>query len=365
MTLPAVEPPATADPAATALLVTASDELLDDLLRLAAAAGVIPDVAADSAAALRSWPTAGLVIVGADLAGRVAECRPPRRERVHVVSPGPAADPLFRTAVALGASNVVELPAADAWLVDLFADAADGHAVPATTIGVLAGSGGAGSTTFACALALTGAADGATLLVDADPFGGGAERVVGLEEEPGVRWDALVGSGGRLGSRALREALPRRGSLALLGFPAGDRCRLDVATAREAVSAARRGHRLVVLDLPRRFDEVTTWLMTACDSLVLVVRPDVPAAAAAGRVLHRIREVAREPSLVVRRRGPVPAVELADLLGAPLLAEMPEHRRLAEWVDLGLGPVHRGRGPCAAAARTALRRLMPAPVVAR
>ena len=371
MTVSAAVPVRPPEPAAAVLVVTDDEELLDALLRLAAAAGVTPVVAADSAA-LRAWPTAGVVFVGADQAAALAERHPARRDRVHVITTGTATDSLFRSAVGLGAASVLELPAAEAWVVELLADAGDGAPAPAVTIGVVGGCGGAGATTFACALAATAAAEGgtdraaaggaagrATLLIDADPLGCGVERVVGLEESSGIRWDALLGASGRLGSRALREALPRRGDLAVLAWPASERCSLDVGTAREVLLAAQRGHRLVVLDLPRRLDDATAWLMSACDSLVLVARADLPAAAAAARMLGRVRELVREPALVVRGRGAVPPEDLADLLGLPLLATVGEHRKLAEWVDLGLGPVHHGRGPCAAAARAALARLRP------
>ncbi|MDO9455610.1 MAG: hypothetical protein Q7T52_05945, partial [Nocardioides sp.] len=46
------------------LLVTADPALRDELLRLAAAAGVAPDVAADPGSALRSWARAPVVLVG-------------------------------------------------------------------------------------------------------------------------------------------------------------------------------------------------------------------------------------------------------------------------------------------------------------
>jgi len=62
---------------APALVITRDDLLLDDLLRLAAAAGVSLDVAHDTTSALRGWSAAAVVLVGTDLAGRVAEQRPP------------------------------------------------------------------------------------------------------------------------------------------------------------------------------------------------------------------------------------------------------------------------------------------------
>jgi hypothetical protein len=59
-----VDLPATPRP----LIATADDALLDDILRLCAAAAVTPDLAADSTAARRMWRSAGLVVLGRDVA---------------------------------------------------------------------------------------------------------------------------------------------------------------------------------------------------------------------------------------------------------------------------------------------------------
>jgi hypothetical protein len=61
------------------LFVTRDQSLLDELLRLAAAAGVTPDVAPDGGAALRSWAAAPVVLLGADVAEEMAHLRPARR----------------------------------------------------------------------------------------------------------------------------------------------------------------------------------------------------------------------------------------------------------------------------------------------
>ena len=78
-----------------------------------------------------------------------------------------------------------------------------------------------------------------------------------IEEVRGVRWGELSASG-RLGGRALRDALPRDGGLSVLGFAAQATSTQapPVAVAREVLSAARRGFGLVVLDLPRYPGEV-------------------------------------------------------------------------------------------------------------
>ena len=347
---------------APALLVTRDELLLDDLLRLAAAAGVALDVAHDTTSALRSWAGAAVVLVGQDLAGRLAEQRPPRRDQVHVVGHAPTDDAVFRHALGAGACDVVELPAAEGWLVELLTDVADvagGGARRGSTLGVVAGSGGAGASTFATALAVVSSAHQATALVDLDPLGPGLDRVAGLDDPVGVAWDALVASRGRLGSRSLRSALPDKDGLAVLTWGPGPPVALEPTAVREVLSAAQRGNDLVVADLPRALDEVTAEVVTRCDRVLVVVGPTVVGVASAARVLARLRPLTGEVA-VVTRRGPatVPADQLAAALGAPVVAELPHQRRLEEWVELGLGPVHGRRSGLARAARAALARVV-------
>ena len=54
------------------LFVTGDETLLDELLRLAAAAGTTPEVAHDAAGGLRAWQKAPLVLVGEDVAADLA-----------------------------------------------------------------------------------------------------------------------------------------------------------------------------------------------------------------------------------------------------------------------------------------------------
>jgi secretion/DNA translocation related CpaE-like protein len=342
-----------------ALLVTRDETLLDDVLRLAAAAGVILDVAHDAVAALSGWAAAPLVLVGPDLLGQVAEAAPPRRDRAHVVSAGPLPEPLFRDALLVGAETVVELPAGETWLVERLTDVADGGLRRAVTIAVLGGSGGVGASTFAAALASVAAgASSPVTLVDADPLGGGVDRVVGFEGLDGIRWETLADSAGRFGSRSLREALPRRDGLAVLAWGAGSRSVLDPARVREVVSATQRGSDLVVLDLPRYPDATSADLLMRCDHVVLLSGLTVPAVAATSRVSALVAPVADRVHLVARGgAGALPAEDVAATLELPLLAVMSDQRRLAESVELGLGPVRSRRGPLARAARAVIGRL--------
>ncbi len=346
-------------PSGPVLLITCDDQLLDDLLRLAAAAGTGLEVAHDTTSALRAWAGAALVLVGADLAGTLAAQDPPRRELVYVVGVAPLADGLFRSALGAGAAGVVELPAAETWLVEQLTDATDaagGRRVRhGDLVGVVGGSGGVGATTLACALALVSARREAAALVDLDPLGPGTDRVVGLDGAAGVHWDELVGSRGRLGSRSLRSALPEKDGLVVLTWAPGPAAPLQPAAVREVLSAAQRGNDRVVLDLPRALDEIAAEAATRCDRLLLVVEPTVAGVAAAARVTALLRPLNDRIGLVLRRRaGTVPAPEVVTALGLPLVAEAPHHRRLAEHVDLGLGPVHAGRSALARCVETVL-----------
>jgi Flp pilus assembly CpaE family ATPase len=112
----------------------------------------------------------------------------------------------------------------------------------------------------------------------------------------------------------------------------------------------------VVLDLPRWLDDLGTEVVSRCDRVVVVAEPSVAGVASAGRVAGSLRPLNQEVALVVRGAGTaVTAGHVADILDLPLLAEVSHQRRLAEHLDLGLGPVHGRRSPLARAARSVLR----------
>lgn len=341
------------------LLVSADPLLVADVQRLAAAAGVVPQVVPDVGQALRRWAGASLVLLGHDRAAALAGSFPPRRERVHVLARGAVPDELFREAVVVGAETVTGLPASDAWLVELLTDVADGGAAPGVTIGVVGGAGGAGATVFAAALARAAAALGPTLLVDADPLAAGIDRVLGLEATDGIRWDAMLQTTGRLSSRSLRSALPQDGDLSVLAWPGDRQASLQAFAVREVLSAGRRGFDVVVVDLPRHRDAAVEEALTRCDHVVLVTRLGVPAVSAAVRVAAALPAPTPRRHLVTRgSRAGVSPESVSRLLKVPLLAAMADQRGLDEAIDLGAGPVRSRRGPLAGAAREALRQLV-------
>ncbi|KRE95478.1 hypothetical protein ASG76_07475 [Nocardioides sp. Soil774] len=329
------------------LLLTRSAAVHEAVVPLCAAAGVGAEVSGEPALCLSSWSAADLVLVGDDLLEEVVAIAPARRPGVHVVGSSPG-DHAFRAAVTLGASSVLDLPDAAGALVDLVADVGE-RSSPGRTVGVVGGTGGAGATTLACALAQCHAVRAPTLLVDTDPLGPGLDRLLGMEGVAGVRWEALVDTAGRLGARALREAVPRRDDLGVLTW-SGLRRRVDVPTVRRILPAASRGHDLVVLDLPRQ-EAGLAELVDRCDDLLVVAPATVPALAATARL---VAGMARHGHAgLVLRPGGVGDADAERVTGLPVVAALADQRGLAASVDRGLGPLP-GRGPLARAARDLL-----------
>lgn len=320
------------------------------MVPLCAAAGLDAQVCRDPVLALAAWVEADLVLVGADLATDVAALSPARRDGVLVVGLPPG-DTAFRAAVELGAQSVVDLGAAAEWLVEALADVGE-RASPGRVVGVVGGAGGAGATTLACALAQWHATRAPSLLVDTDPLGPGLDRLLGMEDVGGVRWEGMVETVGRLGARALREGVPRAEHLGVLTW-SGLRRRLDLPTVRRILPSAVRGHDLVVLDLARHGDALPE-LVDRCDDLLVVTPATVPGLAATARLVGELggEDRTRRAGLVLRPGG-LGDADAERVTGLPVVAALPDQRGLAASVDRGLGPLA-GRGPLARAARDLL-----------
>lgn len=331
------------------LLATADEDLIATLLPLTAAADVTPVVARDPVEALAGWMRAPVALIGPDLAPDLLKIAFERRPHAYLVTQHRAPDELFRVAVALGVEQVVELPGSSAWLVEQLADLTEHQPSRGEVIGVIGGSGGAGATTLACALGQHAARDGETVVIDCDPQGPGLDRMLGLERTDGFRWDALCQTTGRLSARALRDALPRKGRLGVLSwYVDGSTPRLQAFAVREALSAARRGHRTVVVDLPRSADALIDEVATRCDRLLLVTVASVAGVAAATRMRARFSDHPRVE--VVIRGEALTAADVGAAVRAPVAVQMRDQRGLEEAIDLGLGPLRTRRGPLARAA---------------
>ena len=344
------------------LIVTTDPILLDNLVQLAAAASAEVSVATDAAVARTAWCAAPFVLLGADSVRRCAQADLPARAAIILVSRDADIEPRWHDAEALKAEQVAVLPTAETWLLDRLADFAAGSPTRGRVVAVLGGRGGAGASVLATALAVTARRRGLdTLLIDADPLGGGVDLVLGWERMEGLRWPDLVDARGRISPPALVGALPGQGSLAVLSF---DRTELDGVPTHAmaaALDAGRRGRDLVVIDLPRRFDESSLLALTAADRAYLVVPAELRACAAALRVAQVAG--AHCPALGVVVRGPAPGgVEpqtVARALHLPLVGTLRSEPRLVKALEGGEPPAGTGRGPLAELCRNLLADMSP------
>lgn len=344
--------------------------LLDQLLHIAASVGVEPELAPDAAGALRAWSKASLVVLDEAAGAQCVRMHPPRRGRVVLLSAAssltrgsaPPGETTWQLAAELDVDHVVELPVGASWLSERLASATHGPA--GVVVGVVGGRGGAGASVLASALAVTAAHSGRrTMLVDADPLGGGLDLLLGRESYAGARWPDLstTPTGGVSGE--VIDTLPRVGELSLLSWDRGEQLAIAPRTLRQLLDIARRGSDLVVVDLPRAPDEAAKAALDATDVVVLVVPAEVRAVAAASRVISVIRPHCEQLRVVVRTPAPagISSAEVAAALQLPLLGTMQWEPSLAAAVEKGVAPGSGKRGALSALSRALLEQLLSGP----
>ena len=339
------------------LVVCADEDLLDEILRLLAAAGAEAERAAGGPALRRAFRDAPLVLLGADALGSAALRSLPRRPGVVVVAGAELPPEEWAAAVEVGAERVVVLPRDESWLLARSAAAVRAPVERGPLIAVGAACGGGGASTVAAALAVA-APDGA-VLVDADVWGGGLDLVLGAELAEGLRWPELTGLRGRVAGDALLAALPEVDGVHLL---AADRARAVPVPAEAlaaVVDAARATGGTVVVDLPRPGadgpGEGPRGILADADLAVLVVPARLRAAAAARLLVTGPASPWESARLVVREvPGGLGADDVAGLVGCPVLAELPHDRGAVARGERGKPPGVGARTPLARVARLVL-----------
>jgi secretion/DNA translocation related CpaE-like protein len=338
------------------VVLTARDDLRAAVVRLAALTGANAEAVSGSSGVRAVWRSAQVVVIGSDLAVAVAAAGLPRRSNVVVVATEELDASLWRAGVEIGAARVLALPADEQRLVDLMSDAVEATTDVGSTIAVIGGCGGAGASTVAAALAGTAARAGPTMLVDGDGYGGGLDVLLGAEQLPGARWPDLAGTRGRLRAAALIEALVQVEGLALLSWDRSGSTDLSVDAATAVMTAAVRGFRWVIVDMPRRLDPAATVLAAAADLVIMVVPATVRAAAAAAPVAAQVLAHCAQLRLVVRDAGAghLTVNEIAAALDLPVAATFHSESAIVAAAERGEPPLRRPRGSLHDACRAVL-----------
>ncbi|NDO90595.1 septum site-determining protein Ssd [Cellulosimicrobium composti] len=214
-------------------------------------------------------------------------------------------------------------------------------------VAVVGARGGAGASVVAASLARAAARRRAPVcLVDLALVGGGLDVLLGVEQDPGVRWPDLADARGRLDGEDLLARLPRWGPVPVVSTERGGgpepAALADVVAALAEATAARSG--VLVLDVDRAAlgtgaaGAAGAALLDACDEVLVVTPLDVTGVAGAAAVRDR---VAGPAALVLRRPAPgrLAPAEVAEAVGLDVAATVGWDRALA-------GAVERGQGPC-------------------
>jgi secretion/DNA translocation related CpaE-like protein len=345
-------------PRPPSLVVTTTDpELLDHVLSVTAAAGVEPVVLADPGELRPLWAGPSIVLVGMDQAAGVAAQQLPRRAEVYVLGDDRAPAEAYRWSTLLGAA-VLLLPSGATWLAGAVADLSGQRPGVGRVICVVGGSGGAGASTCAGALAFVSAQTSRrTLLVDADPTGGGLDLLLGAERVAGWRWPRLAGARGHLG--AFGDRLPRVEEVDVLSMArdtsAGDHG-LGPLAVKAVMLSAMRSHDLIVVDLPRSLGPASREAILRSDLVLLVARDDIRGIAAAREVARNAGRDGSRLGVVVRQgrsRNLDPQL-VATGLDIDLLGTVSDDPNLPAAAERGDPPARSARSPLAQLARLVL-----------
>lgn len=212
-------------------------------------------------------------------------------------------------------------------------------------VGVCGARGGVGASTFAAALARTRARRPGrpVVLVDLDDSGGGVDVLLGIEDQPGLRWPDLRDAQGDVPAPAVLDLLPWWGDVRVLSTG----CEGIDPRAREDVLAALAAHAALVLDVPRPTPG-QPWWGHACGALVVVARRDLQSVAGAQPVAALAAAHGTPTVLALRGRAPagLAAHDVRDALGLADVVDVPTERALPAAIERGIGPcgarLHRG-----------------------
>jgi secretion/DNA translocation related CpaE-like protein len=333
--------------------VSTDEGLLDDCLRLCAAAGTEPEVATGGPSLRRAQREAPLVLLGADVLATAPVRALPRRPGVVVVARAALPADGWSAAVEVGAERVVVLPDEEPWLLSRLSAAVRDPVERGAVVVVSGSCGGAGASTVAAALAVA-AAPGA-VLVDGDPWGGGLDLVLGAERAEGLRWPDLTGLRGRIAGDALLAALPEVAGVHVLAAARSDPAEIPAAALAAVTEAAAAVGSTVVLDLPRTAAPLLEAGTTTADLTVLVVPARLRAAGAARLLVDAEGSPWSRAGLVVRTvPGGLAPAEVGDVVGRPVLAELPHDRSAVPRAERGELPSVAPRSPLGTVARRVL-----------
>lgn len=256
----------------------------------------------------------------------------------------------LRGAMELGARGFFLWPSERAALADAAARTAPTKAGPpprrASVVAVCGPRGGVGATFVATHLAAAFARSGRkTVLVDADWRFADLTVALGVPDDQPVRTvEDLVPVAGELEERHLDEVLWPHGVGfdVLLGPPAGSVGDGDAVSAayRSAIAMAAGSRDAVVVHAGRPVDDAAGAVLEAAEWILMVIALDVLSFRGGRRLLESLDALgmASRAGIVVNRahRADLTPKDAERALGAPIVAVLPDDRRVGRAQDRGV-----------------------------
>ena len=208
-----------------------------------------------------------------------------------------------------------------------------------STVAVGSIKGAPGVTTTVLAMAAVWPAAEPVLVAELDPDGGVLAARRGLGFEPGLvsLVAALLRGTGDAGAHT--QPLNDGAARALVAPSAAEQVRVSLAAAGgalwPALSAAYDGN--VLIDCGRlSAASATVGVASEADTALIVARPRLEDVALARDQVPALRQVDVDPLIVLTDDGPYRTDDVADALGAPVVARLPIDRRAADALN-GVG----------------------------
>lgn len=213
-------------------------------------------------------------------------------------------------------------------------------------ISVVGTAGGVGASVLTAALATRASHLGAAVVaVDARPYGGGLDVVLGADEEPGLRWRDFADAAGALEGAEVFGRLPMTGRCGVLSFDRDTPIVPPAEALTTLVDALGRVSDLVFVDAPRAGEVWEEEVADLSDDVIALTGLSIPALAGAAASLTHLDLVHEGLWLACRidRTQPDLAQTLTRTLGIPLIGAVPTDAQVTKALTEGRPPPGRGR----------------------
>lgn len=262
---------------------------------------------------------------------------PISHHEVVLVVVGTTGPETWRRAAKLSANHIAVIPDSREWLVEHLSAPASKLGL---CVGIIPGAGGAGASLLSCGLAFHARqffTD--VVLIDLDETSAGLDIVLGIEGQPGMRWQDFYTLTGSISGSDILRGLPIRDGVALLTHNESE-IQVDDFLPSTIIEQLRSTSELVIIDLPKFSNQkVIANVLQQCDIVLVVTPSTVRGSASTKKAIAAIAKHATDVELVVRNFPGTnfDALRIAQSIDVPLAGVINSDPRIVEQIEQGFG----------------------------